>query len=88
MTNFDIVKKLIGDIHPVGETYTDEERFENIRAMALLAEEIIAELEKEIKNDDRYEYSIKRSGTFAKKWFKNIGETYFEQHLKEDDNEK
>ena len=72
MTNFDIVKKLIGDIHPVGETYTDEERFENIRAMALLAEEIIAELEKEIKNDDRYEYSIKRSGTFTKNGLKTL----------------
>ena len=48
MTNFDVVKKLIGNVHPIGETYTDEERFQNLRGMTELAEQIIMELEKEM----------------------------------------
>ena len=30
---YKVVKKLIGEIDPIGETQTDDERFENLKAM-------------------------------------------------------
>lgn len=80
VTNFDVVKKLIGNVHPIGETYTDEERFENLRRMTELAEQIIMELEKELENENHYADSIQKSGKYIKHWFESIAETYFEQH--------
>ena len=41
MTNTDVVKKLIGKINPIGETNTDNERFENLKAMCELVNNLI-----------------------------------------------
>ncbi len=35
MNNFDVVKKLIGEVRPVGETNTDNARFENLKALCV-----------------------------------------------------
>lgn len=40
MTNFDVVKKLIGEIRPVGDAAIDPQRLENLKAMCELMDEI------------------------------------------------
>ena len=40
MTNYDVVKKLIGEVRPVGETNEDNRRLENLKALCELMDEI------------------------------------------------
>lgn len=44
MDHYEIVRKLIGPIEPIGETQTDNERYENLIAMGELAERLIADI--------------------------------------------
>ena len=37
----DIIKKLIGNINPIGETNTDNERFENLKELCYLVQNFI-----------------------------------------------
>lgn len=74
MTNYDVVKKLIGEIRPIGETRADDERFENLKAMCKLMDEIdtaIKEVAWEYRN--RNEYSVKRAFEYADNFFKTSG---------------
>jgi len=71
MTNHDVVKKLIGAISPVGETNTDEQRFENLKEMCHLAEMIIMDISDMVhRNKDCYEYSIKKCAEYGVKFLK------------------
>jgi len=73
MTNYDVVKKLIGEITPVGETNEDNKRFENLQAMCRLMDEIdttIQDLVCTYRNHN--EYSIKKSVDFANKFLIKI----------------
>lgn len=72
MTNFDVVKKLIGEIRPVGETNEDNKRFENLQAMCKLMDEIDTEI-KNVAWDfrNRNEYSIKKAVEYADNFLKH-----------------
>jgi len=74
MTNYDVVKKLIGPINPVGETNTDNERFENLKAMCELVDQLLTDIDDvAYKNKDRHELSMKRAGEYASKFYDKIG---------------
>ena len=62
MTYTDIVKKLIGPVSPVGETNQDELRFENLKELCELVENLTQVLvDISDSNKHAHEYSIKRS---------------------------
>ena len=68
MENMDfheIVKNLIGKIDPVGETNTDNARFENLKTMTDLVEVLLADLNWVAQYNNRQEYSVNRAGQFA-----------------------
>lgn len=65
MTHEEIVFKLIGNIHPVGETRTDEKRFDNLKDMCALVEDLICHIKGVAKEDGR-EHSIKKASDYAK----------------------
>lgn len=69
----DIVKKLIGNIDPVGETHIDEERFENLKATCELVDILLTDIDKVIPNNKRAEFSMKRAGDYANDFFDKIG---------------
>ena len=74
MTNHEIVKKIIGEINPIGETQTDDERFENLKAMTELVDQLISDIYiLANKNKDRYEFSMSRAGKFADKFLDELG---------------
>ena len=67
MTNHDLVRKVIGPIHPVGESNEDSIRLENLKMMCDLVENLLYDIDDLIcKNKDAYEASIKRSVERAK----------------------
>lgn len=65
MTNTQIVMKLIGPITPVGETHTDNERFENLKDLCELVSELNLKIKEVAEERTRQEYSIKRAGEYA-----------------------
>ena len=74
MTNYDVVKKLIGEINPVGESNEDNKRFENLKAMCELLNEIHTAVDNvAYEYRDRQEFSIKRACDYAKNQLDHMG---------------
>ncbi len=66
MDIYEIVKKLIGPINPVGETQTDDKRFDNLKDMKELIIQLISDIDEvATDNKNKYEYSMKKAGEFA-----------------------
>ena len=64
-TTYDVVKKLIGKIKPVGETTEDNKRYENLEETIDLVESLISDLEEASHCKDRVEFSMKKIGKRA-----------------------
>lgn len=71
---YEVVKKLVGPINPVGESHTDKNRFENLKVMTELVDCLLTDINAvSYKNKDRVEASMKKAGNFASKFFDEIG---------------
>jgi hypothetical protein len=72
MTNTEIVNKLIGKITPVGETNTDDGRFENLKQMCKLVEDLVTQIDEVAYTyKDRHEYSMKRASDLSSDFLSN-----------------
>ena len=65
MELIDVVRKLVGPIIPVGETNCDDERFENLKALTLLVDKLVGDIDIVSTYDDRTESSIVRAVKYA-----------------------
>ena len=65
MNHYEIVKKLIGPIKPIGNTEIDNERFEYLRETIELVDVLVSEIEYVAGDNTANERSIKRAGDFA-----------------------
>lgn len=66
MELYDVVKKLIGEVEPVGETNEDNKRFENLKVLTGLVEKLIADIDNVyFQNCNSQEHSVKRAADFA-----------------------
>jgi len=70
----EIVKKLVGEIDPVGETNADNDRFENLKAMTELVDELLSDIYRVARGNNRHEYSINRAGQFASSFLDEVRE--------------
>lgn len=67
-----IVESLIGKINPVGETNTDNERFENLKQMCELVNILVGKIDDvSYKNKDSHEFSVKRASEYASDFLTN-----------------
>lgn len=74
MTVYDIVHKLIGPINPIGETNTDDRRFENLKDMTELVDQLLTDIDAvSYVNKDMAEFSRKRAAEYATKFFNQLG---------------
>ena len=74
MTNYDVVKKLIGAIEPVGETNTDNKRFENLTELCDLMYQMHLDIQDvAYRYRSSQEYSVKKSCDFANKFLNELG---------------
>lgn len=66
MTHTEIVKKLIGNIQPAGDASVDDERYENLKSMCELVNNLVSEIDR-VQYENRYAHqgSIKRSVEYA-----------------------
>ena len=74
MDYYEVVKKLIGEVDPVGETHIDNERFENLKKMTDLVDKLLKDIDDvAFLNKDSHQFSKKRSADFASKFYDKIG---------------
>lgn len=74
MTNFDVVKKLIGDVRPKGDASRDAEILDNLKALCELHAEIhkaIDDVAYDFRNDKQA--SIKACCDYANKYIDSLG---------------
>lgn len=70
----EITKKLVGPINPIGESRTDEIRFENLKEVCGLVEALLSDIDKVIPNKRRQEGSMMKAGEYADRFFTLIWE--------------
>ena len=61
----EIVTKLVGEINPVGETNIDNKRFENLKVMTDLVDDLLSDIDHVAWCNNSPEYSVNRAGQFA-----------------------
>jgi len=69
---YDVVKKLIGEIDPVGETNTDNDRLENLEAMTDLVNKLVMDIDSVAENKGHHAFSVKRAGEHADKFLSDV----------------
>lgn len=72
---YEVVKKLIGSISPIGETTADDKRFENLKQMTDLVNKLVTDIDDVSYNyKNSHEFSVKRAGEYADKFLtKDLG---------------
>jgi len=75
MDHKEIVMRLVGPIDPIGETNTDNARFENLKVLCELVDDLVSAIDGvAYKHKDSYEYSRKRAADYASNFMtKNLG---------------
>ncbi len=73
MDLYEVVKKLIGEVNPIGETNEDEKRYENLKVMTGLVDKLLTDINDVVSYKDRQEWSLKKAGTFANLFLDKIG---------------
>lgn len=74
MDVYEIVKKLVGPISPIGETHVDDQRFENLKAFTELTDRMLADIGNVThENEGKHEFSIKRAVAHSSDFYKRVG---------------
>lgn len=68
-----IVTRLVGPIDPVGESHTDDKRFDNLKTLTDLIDRLLGDIERVSSNKSRHEYSMKRAGEHCIEFFDSVG---------------
>ena len=69
-----VVKKLVGNINPIGETRTDENRLENLKMMCELVNKLLADIDDmAYRNKDMHQHSIKEAVKCANEFYSELG---------------
>ena len=77
-TLYELNKKILGPISPVGETRTDEKRLENLEDTIKLVDLLLADISGCAGNKSRHEWSMKVAGQKANNFLEDIGERFGE----------
>jgi len=74
---YEVVKKLVGEINPVGETNTDKRRFENLKVMIDLVDELLLDIsDMGFRYRNNYQDSMKKASNSANNFLDNVSRTY------------
>ena len=71
MTHTEIVNKLIGEIQPTGMAHRDPARFENLKEMCTLVDNLVLEIHHVSQTKDAQEHSIREMGKYADNFLMN-----------------
>jgi hypothetical protein len=74
MTTYDVVKKLIGPIDPVGDSSRDGARYGNLQEMCILVDKLLFEIHTVSQESESQEHSVKRAADYAKEFINAVKE--------------
>ena len=73
MNIYDVVTKLVGKIKPIGEANTDNERFDNLKVLLSLVDNLLADIDDlEFNCKNSHESSVKRASDLAGEFLTRI----------------
>lgn len=72
MTNYDVVKKLIGKVEPIGESNQDSQRYENLLELIILTSQLVRDIRSAADFSDRQESSMKKIGDRANRGLQEL----------------
>ncbi|MFA7307603.1 MAG: hypothetical protein WC026_13125 [Hyphomicrobium sp.] len=79
MTNYIFIKKILGNINPVGESHVDTDRFENLKETTELVGMLLSDIRDVAHtNKTAYEHSRKKASEFASNFLKEMGISEYE----------
>lgn len=70
---YEVVKKLVGEIEPIGETRTDEARFENLKVMTDLVDKLITDIDGMCVYEKNHQASMKKAAKYASDFLTRLG---------------
>lgn len=79
LTYYDIVKKLVGKVYPVGSSEVDARRFENLEQTTELVDKLVDDLVDVVRTTDNGEHSIVKAKEYSKNFLKNLAESILDQ---------
>jgi hypothetical protein len=79
MDYYEVIKKLIGPIEPVGETNADDTRYKNLEYTIALVDRLMVDIGEVAPYFERPEFSMSRAGKKAKKYFADLRDTLNEE---------
>jgi len=71
LTHYNIVKKLIGPIDPLGDSNRDKDRLNNLKATIELVDLLLNDIEEVANYSNSYEASVKEIGKLASDFYYN-----------------
>lgn len=74
LTYYEVVKKLLGPIEPIGETNTDEKRRQNLVKTIDVVSQLIRDIRDVVGYKTRDEWSMKNMGVMADYFLKELKE--------------
>ena len=80
----EIIMKLNGQVNSVGESNSDEKRFENLKTLTDLHDKITREIYEASLTADRYEASMKKIGKYAKEYLQSLEDWIPEAEVQND----
>lgn len=60
-----VVKKLVGEIEPIGSTEVDNKRFENLKTMTTLVDKLVIDIDIVAMRREDHQYSVSKAGKYA-----------------------
>ena len=69
----DVIRKLIGQVEPIGSSHIDEDRYKNLIVLCEVVDELLGDISSVRQNKNRVEYSMNRSGKYADEWLNDRG---------------
>lgn len=81
MTNYDVLKKLLGPIDPVGDSSVDEKRYKNLEATIDVVNQLLFDINHVAGNADRQEHSMQKAGKKAQSFLKEVNEEFASNNI-------
>ena len=71
---YEVVKKLVGEIEPIGATEEDDKRFENLKIMTELIDKLLYDIDNiNYRFKKSHQFSMKRAAEYASKFQDDLG---------------
>ena len=71
---YNVVIALIGATNPVGETHTDDQRYENLAKLTALTDMLLGDIDAIATNyKNNHQFSMKRASKFCSDFYDYIG---------------